>query len=89
MTKGRFERQRSNGVQNKELITGYGHKKSILGAQFFQRHLTARWCVVPFLKKMYGCPYFLKTCRAPTLSTMPFFLSDPQHFVISSGYRVV
>ena len=61
MTKGWFERQRSNGVQHKELITGYGHKKSILGAQFFQRHLTARWCVVRgalFKKKCMGAHIF-------------------------------
>ena len=65
-------------------------KKSTLGTQFFFKdHLTARWCVVPFFNKIYGCSYFLKTCRAPALCTMPFFLLDPQYFVISSGYRVV
>ena len=35
---------------------------------------------------MYGCPYFLKTCRAPAVCTIPFSLLDPQHFVISSGW---
>ena len=67
----------------------YGHKKSIIGAQFFQRPLNC-WAVCGTLfNKIYRCPYFPKTCRASALCTMPFFLLDPQHFVISSGYRVV
>ena len=65
-------------------------KKSTLGAQFFQRPLNCRVvCVVPLFKKIYGCPYFLKTYRAPGVCTIPFSVLDPQHFVISSGYRVV
>ena len=36
-----------------------------------------------------GAHFLVKIYRAPASCTMPFLLLDPQHFVISSEYRVV
>ena len=64
-------------------------KKSTLGAQYFQIPPNCRVvCGTPFLKYI-SVPIFSKNLPGTGIMYDAFFLLDPQHFVISSGYRVV